>query len=162
MKAGVKTLDKEVDNQIDTAVNKEADKARAKADARAEQKRQESNQPSAAQGTENLTGDGQPSGQQGGGMLGAMFSNKVDLKYNESYSFTSRIYMVTETYDKKDVMKMDMYIFYSANHPSMGIETKLHTVPRHIPKTLTMTIIPAWELKPISPRLSLRCRFRLQ
>ena len=122
--AGVKTLDKEVDNQIDTAVNKEADKARAKADARAEQKRQESNQPSAAQGTENQTGDGQPSGQQGGGMLGAMFSNKVDLKYNESYSFTSRIYMVTETYDKKDVMKMDMYIFYSANHPSMGIETK--------------------------------------
>lgn len=122
--AGVKTLDKEVDNQIDTAVNKEADKARAKADARAEQKRQESNQPPAASGAENQAADGQPSGQQGGGMLGAMFSNKVDLKYNDSYSFTSRIYMVTESYDKKEVMKMDMYIFYSANHPSMGIETK--------------------------------------
>jgi hypothetical protein len=127
--AGVKTLDKEVDNQIDTAVNKEADKAHAKAAERSEQKRQENNQPSAAApeaGNDAAGGqsEGQPSEQGGGGMLGAMFSNKVDLKYNESYSFTSRIYMVSESYDKKDVMKMDMYIFYSANHPSMGIETK--------------------------------------
>ena len=122
--AGVKTLDKEVDNQIDTAVNKEADKARAKADQRAEQKRLESNQPPAAPSEGAADDDGQPSGQGGGGLMGAMFSNKVDMKYNESYSFSSRIYMVTETYDKKEVMKMDMYIFYSANHPSMGIETK--------------------------------------
>lgn len=113
--AGVKTVDKEVDAEIDTAVNKEAEKAKTKADARTEKNKQTENQPSAD------AGGGQASG---GGVLGNMFSNKVDLKYKEDYSFTSRIYMVSETYDKKDVMKMDMYMFYSANYPSIGLETK--------------------------------------
>ena len=112
--AGIKTVDKEIDAEIDTAVNKEAEKARERGEARTEQNKKDNNQPSA----------GAAGGQAGGGMLGNMFSNEITLKYKESYDFTSRMYMVSETYDKKDVMKMDMYIFYSANHPSMGIETK--------------------------------------
>jgi hypothetical protein len=116
--AGAKTADKEIDAEIDTAVNKEAEKTRVKADERAEKNKQENNQPSATGGEAS---EGQA---QGGGALGSLFSNKVDLKYNESYNFTSRIYMVSETHDKKDVMKMDMYVYYSANHPSMGVETK--------------------------------------
>ncbi|HCU20514.1 MAG: hypothetical protein A2X05_05355 [Bacteroidetes bacterium GWE2_41_25] len=110
--AGVKTVDKEVDAEIDTAVNKEAEKAKTKADARTEKNKQAENQPSSE------------GGQAGGGMFGSMFSNKVDLKYKEDYSFTSRIYMISETYDNKDVMKMDMYMFYSATQPSIGMETK--------------------------------------
>ena len=110
--AGVKTVDKEVDAEIDTAVNKEADKAREKSEARTEQNKKDDNQPSS---------DGSGSS---AGAMGGLFSNKVDLKYKEDYSFTSRIFMVSETYDKKDVMKMEMYVFYSANHPSMGLETK--------------------------------------
>ena len=35
--------------------------------------------------------------------------------------------MVTETYDKKDVVKMDFYMFYSATTPTVGIETKTIT-----------------------------------
>lgn len=110
--AGVKTVNKEVDAEIDTAVNKEAEKSKAKADARTEKNKQENNQPS-ADGSQNQAG-----------ALGAMFSNKVDLKYKEDYSFTSRLFMISETYDKKDVMKMEMYVYYSASHPTMGIETK--------------------------------------
>lgn len=110
--AGVKTVDKEVDAEIDTAVNKEADKAREKSEARTEQNKKDNNQPS----SDGSGGDA--------GAMGGLFSNKVDLKYKEDYSFTSRIFMVSETYDKKDVMKMEMFIFYSATHPSMGMETK--------------------------------------
>jgi len=117
--AGVKTVDKEVNAEIDTAVNKEADKAHEKAEARTEQNKKDNNQPSA---TENSGGSGDQA--QGGGAMGALFSNKVDLKYKESYSFTSRIFMVTETYDKKDKMTMDMYIYYSSNYPSIGVETQ--------------------------------------
>ena len=32
--------------------------------------------------------------------------------------------MVTETYDKKDVMKVDILMYFSANSPSVGMETK--------------------------------------
>ena len=32
--------------------------------------------------------------------------------------------METETYDKKDVMKMDFYTYYNATSPNIGIETK--------------------------------------
>jgi len=122
--AGVKTVDKEVDAEIDTAVNKEAEKARARSEERSEQKKKENNQP-ASEESGDEAGEAGEAGQSGGpGAMGALFSNKVDLKYKESYSFTSRMYMVSETYDKKETMKMDMYIYYSANHPSMGVETK--------------------------------------
>ncbi len=119
--AGAKTVNKEIDNQIDTAVNKEADKAREKGDARVEANRKSNNsgQPSQTESTESGAA---PSS--GGMNLGRLMANKVDLKYKEEYAFTSRIYMVMETYDKKDVMKMDFFMFYSASTPSVGIETK--------------------------------------
>jgi hypothetical protein len=130
--AGVKTVDKEVDNEIDTAVNKQAEKSKQKAEERQEKNKKNENQPSAAEGA--------PAS--GGGMLGNMFSNEITLKYKEDYSFTSRIYMLTETYDKKDVMKMDMYIYYSANFPSMGLETKSisNTEGETVPVIATMVV----------------------
>ncbi len=114
--AGTKTVDKEINNQIDTAVQKGANNAVDKADARVENNRQNSGQPDQAEGGETAG--------QGGPGFGKLFGNKVDLKYNESYAFTSRIYMVTETYDKKDVLTMDFYMYYSSASPSVGIETK--------------------------------------
>jgi hypothetical protein len=117
--AGTKTANKEIDNKIDTAVQKEADKARVKADARVEENKQNNGQPAKAEGTEAAD-----QGSQASPAFGKMFGNKIDLKYNEDYSFTSRIYMVTETYDKKDVIKMDFFMFYSSSSPSVGIETK--------------------------------------
>lgn len=120
--AGAKTANKEVDSQIDTAVNKEAEKARDKAAANNEESKAANNQPATAGG--NSEQGSQASG--GTGMSG-LFGNKIDLKYKEDYSFTSRIYMVSETYDKKDVMKIDLYMFYSSSNPSLGIETKTIT-----------------------------------
>ncbi|TAL66242.1 MAG: hypothetical protein EPN88_08820 [Bacteroidetes bacterium] len=114
--AGTKTVDKEVNNQIDTAVNKGADNAKNKGATRVENNKQKEGQPS-------QTGDGGSEGQSGAG-FGKLFGNKIDLKYKEEYAFTSRIYMVTETYDKKDVVKMDFFMYYSSSTPSVGVETK--------------------------------------
>ncbi len=52
---------------------------------------------------------------------------KVDLKYKDEYSFSSRLYMVMETFDKKETMKMDLYMYFSGNSPSVGMETKSFT-----------------------------------
>jgi hypothetical protein len=117
--AGTKTADKEVDNQIDTAVQKGANNAEAKAAERVEKNKADSGQPGKEEGTEASS-----QGSQGNAGFGKMFGNKIDLKYKEDYDFTSRIYMITETYDKKDVMKMDFFMYYSATNPCIGIETK--------------------------------------
>lgn len=114
--AGTKTVDKEVNNQVDTAVNKSANNAKDKAATRVENNKQK-------EGQASQTGDGGSQGHSGAG-LGKLFGNKIDLKYKEEYGFTSRIYMVTETYDKKDVVKMDFFMYYSSSTPSVGVETK--------------------------------------
>jgi hypothetical protein len=119
--AGAKTVNKEIDNQIDTAVNKEADKAREKGAARTEANKANNNQPAQAGGNSEQSGTG---GGSGGAGIGGLFGNKIDLKYKEDYSFSSRIYMIMELYDKKDVTKMDYFMFYSNSTPSIGIETK--------------------------------------
>jgi hypothetical protein len=61
---------------------------------------------------------------QGGIDLGKFMGGKVDLKYNDEYSFASRLYMQTESYDKKGTMKMDLYMFFSGDSPNVGMETK--------------------------------------
>ena len=63
-------------------------------------------------------------GNQGGMDFTKFLGGKVDLKYNDEYNFTSKLYMVTESYDKKEVMKIDLYMYFSANTPSVGMETK--------------------------------------
>jgi hypothetical protein len=121
VKAGTKTADKEINKEIDTAVEKGVLDARDKAATRVENNRQNDGQPSQEEGTE-ATDKGNQS--KGGAGFGKLFGNKVDLKYKEEYGFTSRIYMQTETYDKKDVMKMDFFMYYSTSNPSVGVETK--------------------------------------
>ena len=134
--AGARTLNKEVDNQIDTAATKETQKAidreKEKAAAKAASDTlNDSGQPSKADninsGNTGDSGDTGTSGNQapkGGMNFGKLFANKITLKYNEDYSFSSRIYMYIETYDKNDSMKMDYYMFYSATSPCIGVETK--------------------------------------
>ncbi len=112
--AGTRTVDKEIDNKIDTAVQKNADSTKSKAATRTENSIRKEGQPSESADQDS----------QGGGGFGRLFENKIDLNYKENYDFTSRIYMVTETYDKKDVIKMDFFLFYSASNPVVGVETK--------------------------------------
>ncbi len=111
--AGAKTAGKEINKEADTVVQKGV------VDARDENNKNDSGQPSQGDGSES-------SGRSGAG-FGKLFGNKIDLKYKEDYGFSSRIYMQTETYDKKDVIKMDFFMYYSATNPCVGIETRTLT-----------------------------------
>jgi len=116
-----RAINRQVSNEIDSALDKkiqdEQNKNRAKEKAAAEQNQ-------ANQSTEKQGDAGQASGNESSGLGAKLFANKVDLKYDEEYKFTSRIYMQMESYDNKDVMKMDFNMFYSANSPTLGVETK--------------------------------------
>lgn len=123
-----RAINRQVDKEVDAAVDKEVqeskdkkakEKEEADAKAKAEQAQQQQSQPEAK--TEKSSEQG---AQQAGGNMGGLFANKVTLKYNEEYNFTSRMYSQTEMYDKKDVIKMDYYLYFSSNSPTAGIETK--------------------------------------
>jgi len=73
---------------------------------------------------ENHNKQPQNQSEQGGMDFSKFLGGKVESKYKDEYSFTSRLYMVTETYNKKETMKMDLYMYFSANSPSVGMETK--------------------------------------
>ncbi len=133
-----RAVNRQVNNEIDSALDKkvqdEQNKNRAKqAQEQQTQPIQEAQQNEAATVSEdndddNATGgSGESSGNAGGASFSGLFGNKVTLKYKEDYSFTSRIHMVTEQYDNKDVIKMNFYMYYSANQPSVGIETQTIT-----------------------------------
>jgi hypothetical protein len=104
-----RAINKQINQKIDTAVDKSVQKNVGEIEAEKQEEH------------ESVSMDDER-GRQGIGL--GLFGGKVDLKYNDNYDFTSRIYMVTETYDKEDVMKMAFYMYYSANSPSIGIETK--------------------------------------
>jgi hypothetical protein len=61
---------------------------------------------------------------QGAFNLGNLGIGKVDLKYKDEYSFDGSIYMQMETYDKKEVTKMDYYTYYNSTTPNAAIEVK--------------------------------------
>ncbi|HLN21506.1 MAG TPA: hypothetical protein VK213_10480 [Bacteroidales bacterium] len=131
-------VNREVDSLLDKKVQEEQDKNRAeKAEAeRARAAAAEKEAPAQAEvadasdddDNDNNAGSQSSSSNQGAGMdFSGLFGNKVTLKYKDDYQFTSRLYMVSETYDKDDVMKIDMYMFYSNNSPSIGMETQTIT-----------------------------------
>jgi hypothetical protein len=114
--AGSRTVNKEVDNKIDTAVNKEVIKER---DKQVEAAKNQAEQ----DGTDQNAGQEKKGGK--GFNLGGLMGGKVTSKYNESYSFNSRMFMQMEMYDKKDVTKMDYYIYFSETTPTAGFESKM-------------------------------------
>lgn len=96
-----KAINKEVENKIDTAISqneKEAEKDKQK--------------------NENDT-EGRSKG------LGGIFGDGSDVKHDDNYNFTGRIYMQMENYDKKDVKTSDFYTYYNANTLNAGIEVKV-------------------------------------
>ncbi len=102
-----RAINRQIDHKIDSAVNKSAqDKAKEK-----EQADQNQSDKKADSGTKG-TGRG-------------LFGGKIDIKYNDEYDFTGRIYMVMETYDKKDVTKSDYSMYFNSESPSAGIEVKV-------------------------------------
>lgn len=117
----VKASVKEANKEIDSTAQQKADKIAKDKAAKVQNENSQGNQ-SGSQGNQTGSQSNQGGGQ--GMNLGGLFGGKVDLKYNEEYSFTSRLYMQTEAYDKKDVTKMDLYMYYSAISPNIGMETK--------------------------------------
>jgi len=106
-----RALNKAIEKEIDTAVNKkiEEDKAKAKANEKNDQEQKEA--------------DNQKSGRRGLGI--GILGGTTDIKHNDEYSFTGRIYMQMETYDKQDVAKSDFYTYFNANTLNAGIEVKI-------------------------------------
>jgi hypothetical protein len=106
-----RALNRAIEKEIDTAVNKkiEEDKARAKANEKNDEEQKEA--------------DDQKSGRRGSGI--GIFGGATDIKHNDEYSFTGRIFMQMETYDKKDVAKSDYYTYFNANTSNAGIEFRV-------------------------------------
>lgn len=118
--AGTKTVDKEIDHKIDSAAQKKTQEEIDKANQNAEQNKAENAQ------SEQSEGDKEGGKESKGFNFGGLMGGKVTSKYNESYSFTSRIYQQMEIHDKKDkTTVMDYYIYFSEADPIMGIETKI-------------------------------------
>ncbi len=102
-----RAINRQIDHKIDSAIDKSAqDKAKEK-----EQADQNQSDKTANSGTKG-TGRG-------------LFGGKIDIKYNDEYKFTGRIYMQMEAYDKNDVSKSDYYTYFNSNTLNAGIEVKI-------------------------------------
>jgi hypothetical protein len=125
-------INNEIDSALDKKVQEEQDKNRAqKAEEEKAAKTTQQNNTTQAENKKDNEAASQSS--EASPALGGLFGNKVTLKYKDKYDFTSRIYMVSETYDKNEVLKMDLYMFYSANTPLIGIETNTITDENSMP-----------------------------
>jgi hypothetical protein len=114
-----KEANKEADRQADSIAQ---EKARESAN-KIIQNNTQNNQGDQNQGSDNQSST-ESSGRKGGGLkLGSMFGG-ADIKHSDEYSFTGRMYMQMEAYDKKEPMKSDYYIYFNETTPNAGIEFK--------------------------------------
>jgi hypothetical protein len=102
-----RAIDRKIEHKVDSAVDK-SDRDEAKARQQASKNDTASTTSTQKTGTKE-TGRG-------------LFGGKIDIKYNDEYKFTGRIYMQMETYDKKDVMKADCYTYFNENSLDAAIE----------------------------------------
>jgi hypothetical protein len=102
-----RAVDRKLEHKVDSAVDK-SDRDEAKTKQQADKKQTDTTSAQSKGGTK-ATGRG-------------LFGAKIDIKYDDEYKFTGRIYMQMETYDKKDVLKSDYYTYYNSNTLNAGIE----------------------------------------
>jgi hypothetical protein len=102
-----RAVDRKLEHKVDSAVDK-SDRDEAKTKQQADKKQSDTASAQNKGGTK-ATGRG-------------LFGAKIDIKYDDEYKFTGRIYMQMETYDKKDVLKSDYYTYYNSNTLNAGIE----------------------------------------
>lgn len=126
-------VDKIIDNAIDSLDQSEKSEST---------ENQNANTPAPARSTTgtSTTTQSKPAGtsssnqqnppSQGGFNLGNLGFGKVDLKYKDEYNFTGSIYMKMESYDKKEVTKMDYYTYYNNSTPNAAIEVKSVETPK--------------------------------
>jgi hypothetical protein len=109
-----KAATKEASNEIDSAAQKKTD---------------EMVNTQVDNANQNNQADQGNSGGKGINLGGLLAGGPVTSKYNENYSFTSRLYMVMEIYDKKEVTKMDYFMYFSSSTPNAGMEIKTVAKP---------------------------------
>lgn len=102
-----RAIDRKIEHKVDSAVDK-SEKDEAKKKQQADQNQTDKTTTTEKKGTKD-TGRG-------------LFGGKIDIKYEDEYKFTGRIYMQMETYDKKDVTKADMYTYFNTTSMSAGID----------------------------------------
>ena len=102
-----RAVDRKLEHKVDSAVDK-SDRDEAKTKQQADKKQSDTATAQSKGGTK-ATGRG-------------LFGAKIDIKYDDEYKFTGRIYMQMEIYDKKDVLKSDYYTYYNSNTLNAGIE----------------------------------------
>ena len=96
-----RAINRQIDHKIDSSIDKSAQ------DERDKKAKEESEQ--------NQKGDTASKGASANKSKSTgLFGGKIDIKYNDEYDFTGRIYMQMETYDKKDVVKSDFYTYFNS------------------------------------------------
>ena len=106
-----RAINKQIDHKVDSAIDKSA-KDNAKEKEQADQKQSDKSSNQDNKGGTKATGRG-------------LFGGKIDIKYDDEYKFTGRLYMQMESYDKKDVVKSDYYTYFNSNTLNAGIEVKI-------------------------------------
>jgi hypothetical protein len=102
-----RAIDRKIEHKVDSAVDK-SDKDEARKKQQADQNQADKTTTAEKKGTKE-TGRG-------------LFGGKIDIKYEDEYKFTGRIYMQMESYDKNDVTKSDYYTYFNSNTMNAGIE----------------------------------------
>lgn len=111
-----KAINKQIDHKVDSAVNKSA-----------QDKAKEKEQTDQNNGGTKATGRG-------------LFGGKIDIKYDDEYKFTGRLYMQMESYDKKEVKKSDFYTYFNSNTRNAGIEVSTAD-PKDANKTMSTVFL---------------------
>ncbi len=106
-----RAINRQIDHKIDSSIEQSAQ------DERDKKAKEESEQ---AQKGDTASKSASASKSKSTGLFGG----KIDIKYNDEYDFTGRIYMQMETYDKDDVVKSDFYTYFNSGTKNAGINLK--------------------------------------
>ena len=120
-----RAINRQIDHKIDSSIDKSAQDER---DKKAKEESEQNKNGNAAT-NDNSSGKSKSTG---------LFGGKIDIKYNDEYDFTGRIYMQMETYNKKDVVKSDFYTYYNSSTANAGID--LQTVDPKDGKTVITSV----------------------
>lgn len=96
-----RAINRQIDNKVDSAIDKSVKDNAAKSDKTSDEDKS---------GTKE-TGRG-------------LFGGKIDIKYDDEYDFTGRIYMQMEIYDNKEIKKSDYYTYFNSRSMNAGIDVK--------------------------------------
>jgi hypothetical protein len=115
-----RAINRKLEHAVDSAVDKSDREDAAK---RAKERNEKNQNQDQAQGQDQSASNA--SSERGTKETGrGLFGGKIDIKYNDDYKFTGRIYSTMEMHDGKDVRKSDYYTYFNPASMTAGIEVK--------------------------------------